>query len=341
MSQSPGRGPVAVLAIDVGNSKTDVALVAADGVVRAAMRGPTTSHQALGLEAGMDGLERLVTAAARAAGLDPAARPMADLLAYCGAGVDFPSDERMLARTLARRRLATTDLVLNDAFAALRAGTQRAWGIVVICGAGVNCAGLAPDGRTVRFPAVGSISGDWGGGGTVGHEALTAALRGRDRRGPRTSLERLVPAVFGLRRPIDLTRAIYLGRIDEERLRELAPVVFAAAGDGDQVARSIVDRLADEVAIMACAAIRRLHLTRSDPDVVLAGGIFRAEDEAFYRRIQERVAAVARRAPIRRLTAPPVVGSALIGLDRLAIADREEAETRLRTELTEARLARD
>jgi N-acetylglucosamine kinase-like BadF-type ATPase len=195
--------------------------------------------------------------------------------------------------------------------------------------------GVAPDGRTVRLPAVGSISGDWGGGGAVGHAGLTAALRGRDRRGPRTTLERLVPAAFDLTRPIDLTRAIYAGRIDEERLRELSPVVFRAAEDGDAVARSIVDHLADEVAIMANAAILRLHLTRRDPDVVLAGGVFRAEDAPFHERVRQRIGAVSYRATVRRLTAPPVVGSALVGLDRLAVKDSPAAETRLRGQLTD------
>ncbi len=334
------RSPAAVLAVDVGNSKTDVALVDRDGAVLAALRGPTTSHQAAGLEPGMDELDNLVRGAARQAGVDPSARPVAEVVAYCAAGVDVPSDERLLHGALVDRRFATTEIVRNDTFAILRAGTERTWGVAVICGAGVNYLGVAPNGRLVRSLAVGAISGDWGGGSALGHAALTSALRGRDRRGPRTALERFVPAAFGLRRPIDLTRAIYLGRIDEDRLRELSPVVFAAADAGDAVARAIVDHLADEVAIMANAAILRLHLTRSDPHVVLGGGVFRAEDAAFYQRIDERMAAVCPRATIRRLNAPPVVGSALIGLDRLSVAEPRAAESRLRAALTDAVLER-
>ena len=48
-----------VLAVDGGNSKTDVALVADDGAFLAAVRGPTVSHQAVGLAEGMVRLERL------------------------------------------------------------------------------------------------------------------------------------------------------------------------------------------------------------------------------------------------------------------------------------------
>ena len=60
---APGpAGLPAILAVDGGNSKADVALVMADGSVLGAMRGPTVSHQAVGLEAGLDALERAVAA---------------------------------------------------------------------------------------------------------------------------------------------------------------------------------------------------------------------------------------------------------------------------------------
>jgi len=208
-------------------------------------------------------------------------------------------------------------VVLNDAFGALRAGTDRRWGVVVICGQGVNAAGIAPDGRTARLDALGDISGDWGGGTDVGWAGLAAAVRARDGRGPRTRLERDVPAHFGVKSPAAVTEAMYTGRISEKRIGELSPVVFAAAGAGDSEARAIVDRLADEIVTMAGAMIRRLHLARRDPDVVLAGGVFRTRDAAFRGRIDEGVGAIAPAACVVGLSAPPVAGAALIGLDRL------------------------
>lgn len=45
-----GRPAAAVLAIDGGNSKTDCALVAADGTLMSSIRGPGASAQHLGLE---------------------------------------------------------------------------------------------------------------------------------------------------------------------------------------------------------------------------------------------------------------------------------------------------
>jgi N-acetylglucosamine kinase-like BadF-type ATPase len=308
-----------VLAVDGGNSKTDVALVAESGRLRAAVRGPTVSHQAVGLK---EGMARLAALAGRA-GVSPASP--ADVGVFALAGADFASDVRTLEHGIGGLGVAREVVVVNDTMAALRAGSRRPWGVALICGQGVNGAGVAPDGRVARFDGVGDISGDWGGGGSLGVAAQAASVRARDGRGPRTSLERLVPAHFGLASPGAVVRALYRGRIEHERLGELSPVVFEAAVDGDAVAREIVDRLADELGVMAAALIRRLRLGRLDPDVVLAGGVFRAEDPAFHERLAALVTAAAPAARIIRLEAPPVLGSALLALERLGRGPLPEA----------------
>lgn len=308
--------PAAVLAVDGGNSKTDVALVGPDGRLLAAVRGPTSSHQAVGLENGMDRLAELVADAASRAGLT-AEGPVADIGSYCLAGVDLPSDDRLLGRALAARGFATRDLVFNDTFGALRAGTDRPWGLVLVCGQGVNAAAIAPNGRMARFAGLGDISGDWGGGGGVGQAGLAAAVRGEDGRGAHTLLERSVPTHFGLARPGSLVAALYHHRVPYRRISELSRIVFEAAGTGDAVARGIIDRLADELATMATALIRRLKLGRLDVEVVLAGGVFRADHEPFLERLAARIQAVAPRARLVRPSLPPVAGAALLGLDRL------------------------
>ena len=67
-------------------------------------------------------------------------------------------------------------------------------------------------------------------------------------------------------------------------------MVFETAARGDAIARSIIDRQADEVVALATTAIRRLRMTRLDVDVVLGGGIFRNDDAAFFDRIRDGVA---------------------------------------------------
>jgi N-acetylglucosamine kinase-like BadF-type ATPase len=289
----------------------------------------------VGLDLGADRMASLVREARSLGGIPESASP-ADVAVFALAGADTPADDRRLTSALGARGMARDNVVLNDAFAPLRAGSEDGWGVALICGSGMNAAGIAPDGRRARLAALGAISGDWGGGGDIGLAALGAAVRARDGRGPRTTLEVAVPAHFSLHRPIDLTRAIEAGTIAQARLRELSPVVFESAGQGDAVARSIIDRLADELVVMAEAIIRRLSLARRHPTIVLAGGVFAARDRSFEARIRDGVDAVAPGAEVRRSDALPVLGAALLGLDRLdgrVAGDRRAAEERLRAAL--------
>jgi N-acetylglucosamine kinase-like BadF-type ATPase len=189
-------GP-AVLAVDGGNSKTDVALVDAGGGVLGAARGPGASHHHLGVPAAMEALEALVGAACADAGVPAGERPLAEVGVWCLAGLDFPADDQAVGPGVAGRRFTRQALLHNDVFAVLRAGSARTWGVGVVVGAGMNCVGVAPDGREVRFPAIGELSGDWGGGRDVGMAAVGAALRGEDGRGPATALTPAVAARFG------------------------------------------------------------------------------------------------------------------------------------------------
>ena len=327
----------AVLAVDGGGSKTDVAIVSAKGDVLGVARGPTCSHELVGLGGVVGALRPTVDAALRQAGIAADNGPVADVGAFALSGADLPSDDRRLLRVLRTAEWAGSELVANDTFAVLRAGTDRGWGIGVVCGSGINCTGVGPDGRTVRFPAVGEFPGAADGGGWIGEMGLGAAVRGRDGRGQRTVLERTVPAHFGVRRPWSVLEGIRNGLIARDRVvLELPPLVFAAAAQGDAVARSIVDALADEVVTMVVASLRRLRLLRAEVDVTLGGGVFRAEDPAFVTRIRAGVCEMAPNARVAVLDGPPVVGAALLGLDHAGA--RDGAAARLRGQLTAARM---
>ena len=326
-----------ILAVDGGDSKADVALVDGEGTVVGATRRAGSSHFGLGHNGSLETLEKAIRAACSDGGVDPARKPVAGVAVYCVAGADIPADDRRILAELGPRGWARKTIIRNDTFAMLRAGTERGWGVAVVCGTGLNCAGVGPDGRVVRFPSFGELSGDKAhGGGWLGRAALGVAIRARDRRGPRTLLERLVPAHFDMSSPTAVMEAMYLRRLDEGRARELAPLVFTAANQGDAVARGLIDELGDEVVATASAAIRRLHVTARDVEVILGGGVFRSNDENLLRRIGSGIAAVAPKAVIRRLHAPPVLGAALMGLD--ALRATRKAQGRLRITLTERRM---
>jgi N-acetylglucosamine kinase-like BadF-type ATPase len=322
-----------VLAVDGGNVKTDLALLDGNGGLLSLVRGGGSSTHRLGVDGCIELLASLLDAAMARAGLGRPDRPHASAAQILLAGADLPEELSTVCARIEQLEWSDRLVVDNDTVALLRTGTDRGWGIAVVCGAGINCLGRASDGREVRFLSLGEISGDWGGGGDVGLAALAAAARGADGRGPRTILETVVPAHFGLGGPLDVSRALHLRELPEERLGELARLVLDVY-DEDAVAAGIVQRLADEVIAFAAAALRRLELTAADPDVVLGGRVLRSVSAGVVETIAEGVRDVAPDARILVAPSEPIVGAALLGLDALA-ADAG-ARTRARTELDAA-----
>jgi N-acetylglucosamine kinase-like BadF-type ATPase len=312
-----------VLAIDAGNSKTDVAVVAADGEVLATARGGGFRPPVVGIETAVDALAKAVARAFADAGVSSVGHVSA-----CLANADFPVEEEQLADALRARAWGESVEVRNDTFAILRAGITEPRGVAVVCGAGINCVGMRPDGRTARFPALGRISGDWGGGWGLAEEALWHAARAEDGRGGPTALARTLPAHFGLDSMYALVEALHLEHVPHDRRHELTPVLFATAADGDAVARSLVDRLAEEVVAMATVALSRLDLLDEEAPVLLGGSILAARHPQLNDRIRELLAARAPKAVPQVVTASPVLGAVLLGLDHVAAPPAAHARAR-------------
>jgi len=327
-----------VLAIDGGNSKTDLALVRGDGDVVALVRGPLSSPHHLGLDGALAVIDDLLEQALDEAGMANGDGPVAQVGQLFLAGVDFPSEVDEMQRAVAARRLAETVTVGNDTLAVLRAGTEHGWGVAVVCGAGINCVGVAPDGRHARFPALGWTTGDWGGGYDVGSEATLAAARSEDGRGPKTTLEHAVPAHFGLETPMQLAEAIHHGEIEQRRVIELSPVVFEEA-NRDATAAEIVDRLAEEVVTMIRVTLERLDLTQQAVPVALGGGLMQSGDPRLIGAIKAGLAHEAPAATVHVTSSPPIVGAALLGLDELGAGSA--AQERLRHEFQELLTSKD
>ncbi|MET9429460.1 BadF/BadG/BcrA/BcrD ATPase family protein [Streptomyces sp. NPDC003036] len=318
----------AVLAIDAGNSKTDVAVVGADGAVLGEARGGGFQPPVVGVDAAVGVLADAVGAAARTAGLG--GPPYVSHVSACLANADLPVEERELADAVRARGWSRGGSVevRNDTFALLRAGVEEPRGVAVVCGAGINCVGMRPDGRTARFPALGRISGDWGGGSGLAEEAMWWAARAEDGRGEPTELARTLPAHFGLDSMYALIEALHRGRIAAERRHELTPVLFATSAAGDPVARALVERLAQEVVAMASVALARLDLLDEEVPVLLGGGVLAARHPRLTPRIAELLAAKAPKAAVRVVTAPPVLGAGLLGLDHVGAPARARARLR-------------
>jgi N-acetylglucosamine kinase-like BadF-type ATPase len=358
----------ACLAIDAGNTKTDVAVVDVGGDVRGRARGGGFHPQAGGLGAALDGLAEPVARALAAAGVPgplpgagapgsgprpgvpgagagpgvgagavagPLGRrpepPVAHVSA-CLANADLPREERELTAALTARNWGRTTYVANDTFAILRAGLPDdgsvRHGVAVVCGAGVNCAGQDGEGRTHRFLALGRLSGDFGGGGGLAAEAVWFAARAEDGRGEDTLLARELPFHFGLTSMYALIEALHLGDLPRARMHEITPVLFEAASAGDAVARALVKRQAEELVTMVKVALARLGLLQTPTPVLLGGSVAAARHPLLHDHFTRELALHAPKAAPKVVTAPPVLGSALLGLDAVGASPRAHARLR-------------
>jgi len=315
------------LAVDGGNSKTDVVLGTADGEVLAFIRGPASSPHTLGVPGALRLLDGLVAQAMSAARL-PAGERVAQA-AVCLAGADLPVEIELLAGAVRSLGWAQRYLVDNDTFALLRTGTSFPDAVAVVCGAGINCVGRARDGRTARFPALGDVSGDWGGGHHLAELALWHAVRGEDGRGPLTALSAAVCTHFGRSTVEQVSAALHLGEIPISRRAELSPLLFAVAAAGDAVAAGVVGRQAEEIVELARVAADRLGLRHVRHAVVLGGGVLRARHPQLHEAILAGVRQYAPQADVLVVSDPPVVGAALLALDALGVTLPHEETLRI------------
>lgn len=301
-----GLNPV-VVAVDGGGSKTDAVALTLDGELVGRSRGSGSSPHYLGLAASVTLVDQLVREAAGGAEVVRTGLYLS--------GLDLDSEVTAYSDAVAAMPWAATGLdVDNDLFALLRAGTDEPNAVAVVCGTGMNAVGVRADGASVRFLALGAISGDWGGGHGLGAEALWHAARELDGRGPHTLLTAALERELGVT-ALEVAAQLHLGERDYSDLARLAPAVFAAAEAGDAVGRALVDRTAEEVLAFVRASLNRLDLADSAVPVVLGGGIL----QAGHARLQDRIASgLATMAPTARLVTvsqPPILGAALLTLE--------------------------
>ena len=311
------RGPRVVVAVDGGGTKTDVVVLDLDGALLARRRGPGACPQVIGVPAALAVVDTLVRGvlADVAGGGDPVLVQVGVYLS----GLDLEVEIEAMGTALAGLPWVTSCeqpvIVENDTFALLRAGTPSREAVAVVCGTGINCVARRADGATARFPALGRISGDWGGGWELGERALWHSARAHDGRGPWTTLTTLIPDALGRSTLMEVIEDLHLGRLPTSVISTLAPLVLAASAQGDVVAGSVVDRQGDEIVALVAAALRRLDLTGAPVPVVLGGGVLAARDARLIGRIESGLALVAPRAHPDVVAAPPVLGAALLVLE--------------------------
>jgi N-acetylmuramic acid 6-phosphate etherase len=303
-----------VLGVDGGGTKTVAWLARTCGdELQIVGRGEAGSSnpQAAGWPTALDNVQCAIGRALVAAGAGRT--PVrAACLALAGTGRD--ADRRRVEAWAERNGFSERVLVVHDAQPVLAAGVPDGFGVALIAGTGSLAFGRDAAGRTARAGGWGYLIGDEGSGYTIAKQALQAAVRAWDGRGPRTTLGDRLLRELELTQPDELVHAVYGRQQDRHWLAGLARVAVEAAGEGDFVAVQIIDEAAAELASMCLAVTRQLGLQpESSPlYVAMAGGLL-----IHAARLRERVVQILRECDFPQVT-PRLVPEPVAGAVRLA-----------------------
>lgn len=251
-----------ILGVDGGASKT-LALLADDRQqVLGRGAGGSSNYQVVGAKAALSALDEAIQAACASARLPPSA-----VAAVCIglAGVGRPEDRAAFEGWAAQRLPGIPLTIVNDAQLVLAAGTPDGWGVALICGTGSIVYAEDAAGRPARAGGWGYLLGDEGSGYAIGLAGVRAVMRAFDGRGPLTALTGMILQFWGLSSPPALVNRVYGEALLSADMAALAPLIEAAAADGDSVAQQILRDAGRELAVAVEAAVAALDLPQPVP----------------------------------------------------------------------------
>lgn len=315
------------LGIDGGGTKTAFTLIDGDGRVLARHHDGSLYHPEVGLDGVAAVLERGVPAVLQAAG-----RTM-DELVFSFVGIPCHGEDSVLQPRLdalpgvalpAGRWACGNDMVCG--WAGSLGGRD---GINIVAGTGSIAYGQW-QARSARAGGWGELFSDEGSAYWIAREGLALFSRMSDGRASTGPLLGLLRARLQLGDDLDLCARIYgpqgAGRTG---LAALAPLVAEAAGQGDEAARAIFERAADQLADIVAATARRLQVPADAAlPVSYSGGVFQSQALV----LAPFRAALARRLPGAALVSPrfsPAIGAALQAARLAGQALGDEALARL------------
>ena len=152
-------------------------------------------------------------------------------------------------------------------------------GVLALCGTGAT-AFARVNGQRLVFGGYGAAVSDEGSGYYIGRQALTAAIRDHEGRGPETLLtDVLADYLAGLTRN-DFRQAVYTvyadnGRSPVASVARCVPAVINAAEQGDGTAKEILEDAGKITGSLVTALIKKYGLPHGIP-VAVSGSVWRA-----------------------------------------------------------------
>ncbi len=295
--------------------------------------GPSNYHNT-GLPGALASMRQAFEAAAARSGI---AKEQHRLEACFGlAGLDSPEDFEVMKRGIRSMRLAGRrgrSLLENDWRTAIVGAFNDEPGVTLIAGTGCVASCQSAGGRrVVRVGGWGNIVDDRGSAYDIGRDALYAAMRDYDGRGPKTALLELIMERLEVDEPQGIIARVYAERMEADELASLSTLVSLAARDGDAVALRILREKGELLGELVVTAASRLDMLNEPFGVSLNGGVFKA-GEPILSPLRETIRASSPLARIVEPKLPPECGAILLLLRRAGIEVDDRFVSRMRLSL--------
>ena len=303
------------LGADLGATKTHTLIVDETGRALGFGESGPGNHESVGYDGMFQSIKNGMEQALHAAGLKKEDITGAG---FGVAGYDWPSEASITAETIRRVGLNAPFTFVNDAVPGLVAGAEEGWGVVVVSGTGSNCRGWDREHkREGRVTGHGVLMGEGAGGTELLHRSMQLIGYAWSKRGPMTALADAIVKYIGAKDLEDLMRGYTT--YEFEIGAEAAPIVFRVAEEGDPVAQELINWAGCELGEMANAVIRQLEFENLAFDVVMTGSMFEG-GARLIKPMRETIHKLAPKARLVRLTAPPVLGASMLGMEAGGVA---------------------
>jgi len=259
-----------LIGIDGGGTKTAMVLANCDGCVIRQSRDLGCNPSDLGIEEVRIRLKTQLDALLR----DFGGREAEIESVYAGVAGSGAANTRRMLHDVLSELLPNSKNVDNhtDGFNALYGEAETGEGISLIAGTGSSCFVLS-DGEIRQVGGWGYLIDDAGSGYRLGADALKAAYRAYDGRGPQTLLIQKCEAQLGM--PLgSAIPTIYKG--GKRFVASFSYAALEALHDGDAVAEEIVNNAAEELALHLRVSAKHIH--QFPVVTVVCGGLITFEE---------------------------------------------------------------
>lgn len=259
--------------VDGGGSKTSAVVVDEQGRELGRGSAGASNYQGIGLATATANVRKAVQAALSAANLSD----LPDLALIGAAGIDRPQDQARWQQALNQGTPLARQVELSGDFELILYALPEQMGLGLICGTGSIAFGRDGRRKKTRAGGWGHFFGDEGSGLWFGREALQAAVKASDGRGPKTALLELILNEWQLTDPANFIGEVYgsgegARGVDYTKIARLARLVFQAAEAGDDVAKLLIRNAINELALALKACDKALFFDRP-PGLAITGGL--------------------------------------------------------------------